>query len=89
MRNPSSARSAASIDSSRMDPSTNGSRPSLDAGGGPTVVLGAGPAGLTFEAVDVVGGIALTVAHDGCRLDLGGHRFFGKLSAGPRRVRRP
>ncbi len=76
-----------------MDPPTNGSQPRLDAGD-PTVVLGAGPAGLTaayllarrgadavvFEADDVVGGIARTVVHDGYRFDLGGHRFFTKLS---------
>jgi protoporphyrinogen oxidase len=56
-------------------------------------VLGAGPAGLTaayvlglhgahatvFEAGDSVGGLARTVDFDGCRFDLGGHRFFTKL----------
>jgi protoporphyrinogen oxidase len=58
-----------------------------------TVVLGAGPAGLTaahvlakrgvpatvFEADGVVGGIAKTVEFKGYRFDLGGHRFFTKL----------
>ena len=56
-------------------------------------MLGAGPAGLTaayvlaqleergavFEADDVVGGIARTVTYEGCRFDLGGHRFYTKL----------
>ena len=63
-----------------------------DAGRLPTVVLGAGPAGLTagyllakqgrpvivLEAEDQVGGLAKTVEHDGYRFDLGGHRFFTK-----------
>lgn len=58
----------------------------------PTLVLGAGPAGLTaayllarrglpatvFEAEDQVGGIAKTIVRDGYRFDLGGHRFFTK-----------
>ena len=58
----------------------------------PTVVLGAGPAGLTagymlakhglpvtvLEAEDQVGGLAKTVERDGYRFDLGGHRFFTK-----------
>ncbi len=56
-------------------------------------VLGAGPAGLTaahvlaarghdgvvFEANGAVGGLAKTVEFEGCRFDLGGHRFFTKL----------
>ncbi|WP_018637675.1 NAD(P)/FAD-dependent oxidoreductase [Parafrankia elaeagni] len=60
-----------------------------------TVVIGAGPAGLTaayqlaargapvtvFEADDVVGGISRTVVRDGWRFDIGGHRFFTKVSA--------
>ena len=71
-------------------------RESLDserAGSAGTVVLGAGPAGLTaayalgqrgiattvFEADGVVGGIAKTVEFKGYRFDLGGHRFFTKL----------
>ncbi len=58
----------------------------------PTVVLGAGPAGLTagyllakrglpvivLEAEDQVGGLAKTEERDGYRFDLGGHRFFTK-----------
>jgi protoporphyrinogen oxidase len=60
----------------------------------PVVVIGAGPAGLTaaydlaknecpvavFEADDVVGGISRTVERDGWRFDIGGHRFFTKVS---------
>ncbi|MEU7615748.1 NAD(P)/FAD-dependent oxidoreductase [Micromonospora rifamycinica] len=58
-----------------------------------TVVIGAGPAGLTaayqlikrdapvsvFEADDIVGGISRTVERDGWRFDIGGHRFFSKV----------
>lgn len=59
-----------------------------------TVVLGAGPAGLTaayvlglrgrrpaavIEAEGSVGGLAKTVEVDGFRFDLGGHRFYTKL----------
>ncbi|MCL9760476.1 NAD(P)/FAD-dependent oxidoreductase [Frankia sp. AiPa1] len=58
-----------------------------------TVVIGAGPAGLTaaleltrrdapvtvLEADDVVGGISRTVERDGWRFDIGGHRFFTKV----------
>jgi protoporphyrinogen oxidase len=57
-----------------------------------TLVLGAGPAGLTaayvlgkagrkavvLEAESQVGGLAKTVEIDGFRFDLGGHRFFTK-----------
>ena len=57
-----------------------------------TLVLGAGPAGLTagyllaklgrpvlvLEAEDQVGGLSKTVVRDGYRFDLGGHRFFTK-----------
>jgi protoporphyrinogen oxidase len=60
--------------------------------GKPTVVLGAGPAGLTagyllakeglpvivLEAHEKVGGLAMTEERDGYRFDLGGHRFFTK-----------
>ncbi len=60
-----------------------------------TVVIGAGPAGLTaaydlskhgypvrvFESEDVVGGISQTVERDGWRFDIGGHRFFTKVAA--------
>lgn len=58
-----------------------------------TVVIGAGPAGLTaayqlgkagrtatvLEADDVVGGISRTAMRDGWRFDIGGHRFFTKV----------
>ena len=58
----------------------------------PSVIIGAGPAGLTagyllakmglpvvvLEAEDQVGGIAKTAVRDGYRFDLGGHRFFTK-----------
>src|SRR5918997_6405174 len=58
----------------------------------PTLILGAGPAGLTagyllakrelpaivVEADSQVGGLAKTVVRDGYRFDLGGHRFFTK-----------
>ncbi|WP_418892251.1 NAD(P)/FAD-dependent oxidoreductase [Limibacterium fermenti] len=58
-----------------------------------TIVIGAGPAGLTaayelaqktahsvsvFEASPDIGGIAKTVRHNGNRIDIGGHRFFSK-----------
>ena len=57
------------------------------------VIIGAGPAGLTaaleclrrgvghvtvIEQEDLVGGISRTVAHNGNRMDIGGHRFFSK-----------
>ena len=59
------------------------------------IILGGGPAGLTaaydlakaglpsivVEADDVVGGLARTVAYKGYRFDIGGHRFFTKVSA--------
>jgi protoporphyrinogen oxidase len=55
--------------------------------------VGAGPAGLTaalelgkrglsgvvYEADEVVGGISRSVPFEGCRLDIGGHRFFTKV----------
>ena len=58
------------------------------------VIIGAGPAGLTaaymltkrgvvstvLEADDVVGGISRTVERDGWRFDIGGHRFFTKVT---------
>lgn len=59
-------------------------------------VIGAGPAGLTaayellkrsedyrpvvFEAGEIVGGISRTESHNGYRFDIGGHRFFTKVS---------
>lgn len=58
------------------------------------VIVGAGPAGLTaayelskygtpsviLEADKTVGGIARTVEYKGYRFDIGGHRFFTKVS---------
>ena len=58
-----------------------------------TLVIGAGPAGLTaayelgkagapvtvLEASDAIGGISRTVERDGWRFDIGGHRFFTKV----------
>jgi len=60
-----------------------------------TVIIGAGPAGLTaayelgrlglpgvvLEKDDVVGGLSRTVTHNGYRFDIGGHRFFSKNTA--------
>ena len=61
------------------------------------IVIGAGPAGLTaayelvrrsagwkvvvLEASQFIGGISRTAVCDGCRIDLGGHRFFSKSNA--------
>ncbi|MEM6598369.1 MAG: NAD(P)/FAD-dependent oxidoreductase [Cyanobacteria bacterium P01_D01_bin.36] len=59
----------------------------------PTIVIGAGPAGLTaayelakkgvqsvtLEQSDKVGGIARTETYKGYRFDIGGHRFFTKV----------
>ncbi|HYM11422.1 MAG TPA: NAD(P)/FAD-dependent oxidoreductase [Bryobacterales bacterium] len=58
------------------------------------VIIGAGPAGLTaayelakagvvstvLEKDDVVGGIARTATYKGYRFDIGGHRFFTKVT---------
>src|SRR5580765_7137308 len=58
-----------------------------------TIVIGAGPAGLTaayllskqghavtvLEGDDVVGGISRTAQYKGFRFDIGGHRFFTKI----------
>jgi protoporphyrinogen oxidase len=58
------------------------------------VIIGAGPAGLTaayellrhgiqstvVEQDEVVGGISRTVSHDGYLFDIGGHRFYTKVS---------
>src|SRR3954453_7839907 len=77
-------------------PSDNDNQPALarpELREKPTVVIGAGPAGLTagyllaghglpvvvLEAEDQVGGIAKTEVRDGYRFDLGGHRFFTKV----------
>jgi protoporphyrinogen oxidase len=60
-----------------------------------TVIIGAGPAGLTaayelckagmesvvLEKDDIVGGIARTVNYKGYHFDIGGHRFFTKVKA--------
>ncbi|MBI3493666.1 MAG: NAD(P)/FAD-dependent oxidoreductase [Acidobacteria bacterium] len=60
----------------------------------PVVVIGAGPAGLTaaydltrrgvptvvFDQDDQVGGLAKTVVYKGFRFDIGGHRFFTKIT---------
>jgi protoporphyrinogen oxidase len=61
----------------------------------PVVVIGAGPAGLTaaydltrrgvpvlvFDQDERVGGLAQTVVYKGFRFDIGGHRFFTKVSS--------
>ena len=58
------------------------------------VIIGAGPAGLTagyllakdgvkvtvLEADEVVGGISRTAQYNGYRFDIGGHRFFTKIT---------
>ena len=58
-----------------------------------TVIIGAGPAGLTaayelskfgvpstiLEADSQVGGLSQTVQYNGYRFDIGGHRFFSKV----------
>ena len=60
------------------------------------VIIGAGPAGIcaayelakkhqgheivVLEASDRIGGISQTVEYNGCRMDIGGHRFFSKNS---------
>src|SRR6266513_345177 len=79
-------------DSHRNGPAAEIARPELREK--PTVIIGAGPAGLTagyllskqhglpvvvLEAEDQVGGIAKTAVRDGYRFDLGGHRFFTKV----------
>lgn len=60
-----------------------------------TVIVGAGPAGLTaayelgrlnrpgvvLEKDETVGGISRTVVHNGYRFDIGGHRFFTRIPA--------
>src|SRR4051812_19999075 len=70
--------------------------PDSDSISAPVVVIGAGPAGLTaayellklkplsaplvLEATHKVGGIARTEDYKGYRFDIGGHRFFTKVS---------
>lgn len=58
------------------------------------VIIGGGPAGLTagyllakdgvpvtvLEADDIVGGISRTARYKGFRFDIGGHRFFTKIT---------
>jgi len=60
---------------------------------GNTVIIGAGPAGLTaayelskrgltasvLEASTQVGGLSRTENYQGYRFDIGGHRFFSKV----------
>jgi protoporphyrinogen oxidase len=78
----------------------------------PTIIAGAGPAGLTaayllasrgrdvlvVEKDNQVGGIARTAEYKGFRFDIGGHRFFTKVTAvtelwramlGPEFLKRP
>ena len=33
---------------------------------------------IILEESDAIGGISRTVRHNGCRMDIGGHRFFSK-----------
>lgn len=58
------------------------------------IIIGAGPAGLTtayellkqnykitiLESSENIGGISQTVNHNGNRMDIGGHRFFSKIT---------
>ncbi len=67
----------------------------LDTNQKKVIIVGAGPAGLTaawelckeavpsvvIEKDSVVGGISRTVRHKGYHFDIGGHRFFTKVSA--------
>ncbi|MBN2623556.1 MAG: NAD(P)/FAD-dependent oxidoreductase [Acidimicrobiales bacterium] len=76
------------------EPETTQAAPSAAGRAGSIVVIGAGPAGLTaaqelnkagvtstvLEADDIVGGISRTVQRDRWRFDIGGHRFFTKVS---------
>ncbi|MGH7550912.1 MAG: NAD(P)/FAD-dependent oxidoreductase [Gemmatimonadota bacterium] len=70
-------------------------RSSAESSPRPTIVIGAGPAGLTAahelverglpavvcERDDQVGGLARTVRFKGYRFDIGGHRFFTKVGS--------
>src|SRR5215469_16721937 len=83
-------------DLTRKSPGRNGSRMVVNTADSSTqvVILGAGPAGLTaayelsnlglgcmvLEQDTVVGGLARTVEHKGFRFDVGGHRFYTKVS---------
>ena len=83
-------------DSPTVDPAPSKSPSTEPAGGQAPeiVVIGAGPAGLTaayelgkagvtstiLEADTVVGGISRTATRGGWRFDIGGHRFFTKVS---------
>lgn len=78
----------------RISQSGNGRRIDRIDAGDHTVICGGGPAGLTaayllakqgmpvtvLEASDVVGGISQTVRYKGYRFDIGGHRFFTKIT---------
>ena len=78
-----------------MTAPANGARPVAQLKPGDrTVVIGAGPAGLTaayvlskqghqvtvLEGDDMVGGISRTAQYKGFRFDIGGHRFFTKIA---------
>jgi protoporphyrinogen oxidase len=76
-----------------MNQSSGARRARVLRDGEKTVVVGAGPAGLTaayllakrghavtvLEADDIVGGISRTARYNGYRFDIGGHRFFTKM----------
>jgi len=71
----------------------DGDTPTGELGAPRTLVIGAGPAGLTaayqlvkraapvtvLEGDSMVGGISRTAVRDGWRFDIGGHRFFTKV----------
>ncbi|MBI5083982.1 MAG: NAD(P)/FAD-dependent oxidoreductase, partial [Acidobacteria bacterium] len=74
------------------DPPT--AQPSSTQNDAPVVILGAGPAGLTaayelsskgipsvlLEKETLVGGLSRTLEHNGYLFDIGGHRFYTKLT---------
>jgi protoporphyrinogen oxidase len=86
-------RAIGQTDGDMTAPGADAAVPQVD--GPDVVVIGAGPAGLTaayelgkrgvpatvLEADGVVGGISRTVQRDGWRFDIGGHRFFTKVTA--------